>query len=155
MIQVFEHSNDTRTPVRLIGRRPPSDRIGDVITVEVDELVFVEGQDEPLDVTVRLEVITVDDAVHLHRHRRRKILAVVRYNGQQVRHEFGPAVTIGKVRDRAIKRLRLDESSATDLELQLPGTGEGLDESVHLGSLAADDCEAVELLLVPGDRFHG
>lgn len=155
MIQVFEHSNDTSAPVKLIGSRSPADRITDVIDIEVDELIFVESRDEPLDVTMRLEVLVHDQAVHLHRHRRSKIATVVAYNGQEVQHEFSPATLLATVRDVSVKHLQLDAASATDLELRLPCAAESLDESTHLGSLAADDCEVVHLVLLPGDRFHG
>lgn len=91
----------------------------------------------------------------LHRNRCNRIQVTVRYAGRQASDDFGPGSTLDRLKRWAERKLGLDEADAAEMSLQVVGTVDRPDGSVHVGSLAAyPDC-SVSFDLLPTDRVNG
>ena len=129
------------------GQRGPSHhRVEDGVSVAALK-VLVARDGEPVEVFLFEE--DADEPLHdhhcirnggdgyriLHHGRCEKVHVSVRYGGPPVEHAFGPGTTISRVKRWAERRFEIDAADANDLALQIQGTVERPDESVHVGSL--------------------
>lgn len=156
-MQVYLHTPDQHAPLLDLGEVEPTRPISDLVTVDQNELLWRENDDDPVDLTTTIgSVATETSAVlHLHRHARRRITTEVRYNGRTITDEYGPGTTVAKIHRQSTKEFGIDRAEATDLVLRLRNTTDDLDPEDHLGTLAGPRGRRVELDLVPGQRFAG
>jgi len=83
------------------------------------------------------------------------VSVLVNYGGHQAKHRFGPGATLARIQKWAEKELGICDEDAIELGLQITGTDEKPDPSVHVGSLVScPDCK-IEFDLVPTDRING
>lgn len=91
----------------------------------------------------------------LHHSRCRHVHVVVRYAGRPAERSFGPGSTLTRIKDWAEREFGIGAVDAAELSLQLSGTTDRPDETVHVGSLAkCPDCRVVFDLL-PTIRVNG
>ena len=114
--------------------------------------LFVEDDDDekPLD---KLKEIPVGARVHLHRLK--GIDVAVRYAGRDVRRQFRPSATVGRVKRWATHELGVAPSDAAELMLQVSGTDNRPDLDVHIGALVVAPHRTVTFDLVPSPRVNG
>jgi hypothetical protein len=113
----------------------PDTRIEELIFLEEDELLFKVGDDTDveLDLTSTVEQLSSGGPSHVVRHRCRKPTITVEYGGKGAVFEVPISKTVEKVRDQAIKELRIDKTTAADLVLQLPEADTPLKASDPIG----------------------
>lgn len=107
-------------------------------------LIFVENEDKPLGASAVLDdVLPADQCLHIHRCLH--VAVAVTYNQKTIAGDFGPATTIGRLRDWAVHHTEFGfhESDAACLRLQLPD-GTFPDERDHVGQFVHHpDCGVV------------
>lgn len=85
----------------------------------------------------------------------KKIAVKVRYAGVAVERKFSPAATIERVKNWAIKKLKIAEADATELVLQIAGSEVQPARDQHVGCFASDTCsvafDLVRAYTVNGD----
>lgn len=118
-------------------------------------LVFVEGQDEPLDERTTLAAAGIRARGRVHVHRCRKVEVEVNFNGRDKSHRFSPSTTIAEVKVWADKEFKLTGVDATEHALQRCGTTERPSDDTHIGSLVAAGTCALCFDLIPKQRVEG
>jgi hypothetical protein len=130
----------------------------EIIAIEEDELLWIDGCDEPIELHLTLVEVGIDgdrDVVHGHRHTCRKIHTQVTYVGRTKKHTVGPNTTLEALLNWAIKEFRIDATTAADLVFRLVGSPDDLDFARHVGSLTKGKTCEVDLDLLPGDTHAG
>ena len=124
---------------------------------DVAELVWIEGADEPLDLSVTFEGAGIRDRDHVHRGRCRKVDVHVRFNAVTKTYDFSPATRVERVLNWATGKDGFDLTSAEAAKhtLAVPGADHPLDSRVHVGSLVGSGACEVLLDLLPKARFEG
>lgn len=122
-----------------------------------NEVLWVEGNDEPLDLDASLQDAGVGKRAHLHQGRCHKIDVQVRYNSETRSKRFAPAVTVAAVFawTSGPKGFELTGEQRATHALAIQGADHTLDSTVHIGSLIKSGTCEVELDLVPKERFAG
>lgn len=128
-----------------------------ILETDPDGRIWLEEVDEEIDLDITIEVAGIRHHHHVHRGRCHRIQAVVRFNGVNHEHEFGPSTTIKTVRTWACgpHAFKLSPVEAAKHVLALPGADHFLDDGVHIGSVATKGTCAVTLDLLPRSRFEG
>lgn len=128
-----------------------------VAELEPDGHVWLEEVDEEIDLDITIEEAGIRHHHHVHRGRCHRVAVVVRYNGINYEHEFGPARTIKTVKAWAVgdTAANLSPAEAVKHVLALPGADHFLDGAVHIGSLVTPGACNVVLDLLPRSRFEG
>lgn len=119
-------------------------------------LLFFEDSDDPIDELLRL----IDHHKHsggkIHIHRCRHVEVTVKFNNERVKHRFGPATTIARVRHwAAVKKFGMTPEEAGEHVLQISGTHDRPKSGTHLGSLASCPKCHLDFDLVPDERVNG
>lgn len=124
---------------------------------DADEMVWIIDEDEPLEPSTLLAELSASRRHELVKHRCKKVNVSVTYNGIESVIRVTPARKIRAVIKKAIKvpEFAIDPSSASDLELRLPGSDEGLDSSLPVGRLVTNGRCEIALDLVPASRHAG
>jgi hypothetical protein len=119
-------------------------------------LVFIEGQDEPLEEHLIIGEVCRERSPKLHLHHCRLIETSVMFAGETVHHKFAPATTVGAIKNwAAIKKFHMTEAEAGEHLLQISGTKDRPAPGTHVGSLVhGHDCH-VHFDLVPDERVNG
>lgn len=121
-----------------------------------DVLVFLEDSDEPVDELVKMEKHADSPCVKLHIHRCRHVEVAVTFNGQTVRHRFGPGTTIARVKRWAAEdKFKMTREEASEHVLQITGTHDRPAPGTHLGTLATCPNCRVAFDLLPDQRVNG
>jgi hypothetical protein len=122
-----------------------------------DGRVWVEETDEELDLGITLEAAGIRHHHHVHRGRCRQVEVVVRFNGRNYEHDYGPASTINTVEKWAFgpEAAGLSPEQAAKHVLAVPGADHFLEDGVHVGSLVSPGSCKVILDLLPRSRFEG
>lgn len=121
------------------------------------DMLWIEEQDEVLDLDTTLVAAGMQHRHHVHRGRCHRVDVRVRYGGEHRSEAFGPSATIGRVFRWVTEPegFNLTAEERAKHVLALPGADHALDMSVHVGSLVdAGEC-AVVLDLIPKERFEG
>lgn len=118
-------------------------------------LVFLEGQDEPLDEQAALEAVGVRPRGRVHVNRCRKVKVEVNFNGRDKSHPFSPSTTVAAVKAWADDKFGLSGVDATEHALQRCGTTERPPDDTHIGSLVAAGTCVLCFDLVPKQRVEG
>jgi len=120
--------------------------------VVADFIVLVEDNDE----LEAVELLTViPEGLRLHLHRLKEIVVTVRYAGRDVRREFRPSATIGRVHRWSCEHFGIKPSDAAELRLQVSGSDLQPDADVHVGTLVKHPKHSIVFDLVPAPRING
>jgi len=128
-------------------------RIRDIITV-ADDLIFLDDDDEPIDVNLTLAQVIGGRGRHhhhydIHRHPCRWINAYISYGDGTQTLQAAPSSRIATVRLRALDLFGIDPDTATNLVLRIPATDADLPESEYLSNQAGPKPCRIDLTLVP------
>ena len=127
-------------------------RIRDIITV-ADDLIFVDDDDEPIDVNLTLAQAIGGRGKHhhhydIHRHPCRWIDAHVSYGDATQTLQTPPSSRIATVRLRALDLFGLDPNTAETLVLRVPAADTELPESDYLSDLVGPKPCRIDLSLL-------
>jgi hypothetical protein len=122
-------------------------------TLVAEELFFFIEDDDDEEAFIKLECIS--DNLRLHLHRLKSITVQVRYAGREAHHTFRPSTTIARVKRWAAHEFGVTPSDAAELMLQIAGTDVRPDPDLHLGSLVKKPEHSVCFDLVPAPRVNG
>jgi hypothetical protein len=127
------------------------------LTSDADESVWVIDEEEPLDPGILLSQLVADRKIELVRHRCKKINVSVVYNGIEEVIRVSPARKLRAVLRKALKipEFGIDQASAQDLELYLPGADEALDLAMPVGRLVPNGKCELSIELRPAIRHAG
>ena len=121
-----------------------------------DVLIFLEDTDEPVEEILIIRDHTGPAGVKAHIHRCRQVETAVAFNGETVRHPFGPGTTIARVKKWAAEhKFGMNAEEASEHVLQITGTHERPAPGTHLGSLATHTHCRISFDLVPDQRVNG
>lgn len=113
-------------------------------------LLFVEDEEEPLDLAL-VVVKEMSRKVH-HVHRARQIEVAVYYKDQREDRRFSPSARVQRVLDwvNGPDGFKIDSAIAPEMELALHGQTAVLPKNAHIGRFVAHPHHAVEFDLVRG-----
>lgn len=117
-----------------------------------DYLVFLEGEDEPLDPHGHLQD---GEPLRLQVHRCVKIAVAVTFNGVTKTEDFAPGRTVESVKKAMARAHGLDPRDAAEHVLQLAGSNDRPDADTHIGALVGHGACALAFDLVPLKRVEG
>jgi hypothetical protein len=121
-----------------------------------DTLLFIENEDEPVNVKEHIGKKVGRGGVKVHAHRCHKVAVAVHFKDKTIHHEFAPGTTVARVKHWvAVKKLDMSEEEASDHHLQLAGTTTQPDPGTHLGALASCPKCKVEFDLVTTPKVNG
>ncbi len=136
-------------------------RIGDLLgagdSTGVEEAIWVDSHDGPLNRDSVLSEVGVTDRSDVYRGRCSEVKVLVRYNGELLERLFGPASRVRRVLDWATgpSGFKLPVEQIPKHALLVPGSDHFLGPAVHIGSLVDGDRGVVTLDLLPKERFAG
>lgn len=119
--------------------------------------IWIEEVDEEVDLELTLEAAGIRHHHHVHRGRCHRVEVVLRFNGVDYEHTYGPATTIKTVEKWAFGPdvADLSPEQAAKHVLAVPGADHFLESGVHVGSLVNPGSCRVVLDLLPRSRFEG
>jgi len=122
-----------------------------------DGRIWIEDVDEDVDLDLTFDEAGIHHRHHVHRGRCHRIEVVVRFNGENFAHSYGPGTTIGTVYRWASgrKATNLSPEQVAKHVLAVPGSDHFLADGVQIGSLIQPGTCKVVLDLLPRDRFAG
>jgi hypothetical protein len=128
-------------------------RIRDIITVG-DDLIFLDDDEEPIDVDLTLAQAISGRGKHhqhydVHKHPCRWITAHVSYGDATQTLQVAPSSRIETVRRRALDMFGLTTEIATTLVLRVSDTGTYLRHSDHVSDLVGREPCRLDLNLIP------
>jgi len=128
-------------------------RIRDIITV-ADDLIFLDDDDEPIDVNLTLAQAIGGRGRHhhhydIHRHPCRWINAYISYGDATQTLQAAPSSRIATVRLRALDLFGIEPDTAASLVLRIPATEADLPEGDYLSNQAGPKPCRIDLTLVP------
>jgi hypothetical protein len=152
-----------------VHKRNEEIRIVDVTaTINVRELVeqvdgadghvWLEEQDEEIDLEITLAEAEIGDRSHVHVGHCKRVNASVRYNGVAKELEVSPASTLQSLFDRAVSKgvgFDLSESDRAEYTLQLSGTTEQPSLDEHVGRFVDDNCSVRFDLAKQSPNYQG
>ena len=97
--------------------------------------VFIEDEDESVELDLILDEAGIKHRGHVHIHRCHRIDVSVNFNGSQVTNPFPPSATVARVKKWATHELGMTEKDAAEHVLEVSGTKVSLDEDIHIGTL--------------------
>jgi hypothetical protein len=121
-----------------------------------DVLIFVEGDELPVEHGVHIATRGGDRGVSVHVHRCQHLNVVVTFNNMTKEHLFSPASTVGHVKQwMAEHKFDMTKDDASEHLLQLVGTTTRPSPSTHIGALTDGKTCAVAFDLVADERVNG
>lgn len=118
--------------------------------------LYLEDNDAPVDEWHLVGSYAGRGGVKIHLHRCRHIAAAINFNGDTVRHRFGPGTTLARAKAWAAERMfGMTPAEAGEHALQISGTQEQPSPGVHLGALASCPTCSTAFDLVPSERVNG
>jgi hypothetical protein len=129
---------------------------GLLVEGDVTGHVWIEEDDEEVDLGVSLEAAGIRHHDHVHRGHCHRVEVMVRFNGDH-EHAYGPGTTIKTVEKWAFgpKVANLSQEQAAKHVLAVPGADHFLEVGVHIGSVVIPGSCKVVLDLLPRSRFEG
>lgn len=121
-----------------------------------DVLIFVEGDERPIEHDVHIGARSDNRGVTVHLHRCRHVNVAVTFNNTTKEHLFSPASTVGHVKQwMAEHKFDMTQDDASEHVLQLAGTTVRPSPSTHIGALTDGRTCAVAFDLVADERVNG
>jgi hypothetical protein len=168
-MRLYIHSPGT-AEVTVIEDVAPDTRVDAVVEVVEGDYVFLDDDDEPINVQLTIAALVQNsehgDRQHHHQHHHHhhhhvhhhpclKLEVGVVYNGQTKSVPAVPGTLIETVLLRALAAFEIDPVTGADLVLRLPGSDDDLPGSKHVGELIQRGSCSVTLNLLPGHREAG
>lgn len=130
--------------------------IAEELTLEHEEILLLEDQNEPLDHSQSFEQAGVADRAHVFRGRRHPIEVSVEYNGETHEKQFGASTRVQRVFKWAVGEHAFNLGEADAAEHQLALADETVPAGdVHIGSLDQATPGRVAFALVAKHRHEG
>ncbi len=125
--------------------------------VEDVEVVFIEDEEEEVDLTLALSAAPIADRGHVFAGKRRRVEVEVQFNGAVETKRFVASARVRRVFKWATgkKVFDLSQADAAEHTLALCASGEIPPEDAHLGSLRTDKPGELCFNLIPKHRFEG
>jgi hypothetical protein len=121
-----------------------------------DVLIFMEGDEPPIEHKVLIAARSGDRGVTVHVHRCRHVNVAVTFNNTTKEHLFSPASTVGHVKQwMAVHKFEMTKDDASEHLLQLAGSTTRPSPSTHIGGLTDGKTCAVAFDLVADERVNG
>jgi hypothetical protein len=155
-MDVFVHSRGKDVELVELEERASVRELVEKVGVAEGE-VWLEEQDEALEMDATLAEAGVTDRSNVQVGICKKVIVTVRYQTQTKDYEVPPATTLQSIFARAASAgegFGLSEVDRTQYTLQVLGTTEQPELSRHVGSFVDDQC-AASFDLVLQDRFQG
>jgi hypothetical protein len=155
-MEVFVHSRGKEVELIELEERAVVRELVEKVGV-ADGEVWLEEQEETLQVDATLIDAGITDRSNVHVGTCKKVTVSVRYQTQTKDHEVPPAATLQSIFARAASAgegFGLSEVDRAQYTLQVQGTNEQPELSRHVGSFVDDHCAAA-FDLVLQDRFQG
>jgi hypothetical protein len=131
-------------------------RLEDQHGLPPDVLIFVEGDERPIERGVHIAAFSGDRGVTVHVHRCRHVSVAVTFNNTTKEHLFSPATTVGHVKQwMAEHKFDMTQDDASEHLLQLADTTNRPSPSTHIGALTDGKTCAVAFDLVADERVNG
>lgn len=157
-MEVFRHSEGNEDP-ELVEIEETALVRELLIVKEGDsgDRIWVEEQDEAVDLDITIEAAGIRHRHHVHHGRCRSVHVVVRFGGEDRSHDFHQIATIRRVFDWATgpEAFNLTPEEKVKHVLALPGADHFLDWNARIGSLVTPGTCDVLLDLLPKSRFEG
>lgn len=154
-MEIFVHQRGTETSLVEVD---PGKKVGDFgdECIGKGALVWLEDDSEALEAEKTLADVGVVERCHIHVSSCKAAIVKVRFDGDSMEDSFSPATTADFILKWAAspEGFKLADSEAAKHVLVACGTDDELDQAVHIGLYADDNC-SVCLDLVPRDRFAG
>lgn len=124
---------------------------------EEQAVVFLEDEDNPIDLDRQIHEVGVQHHNNLHIHSCRQVEVSVNFNGESKMKEFPPSATIKRVKGWATgpHGFNMSKLDASEHALQLCNTSVRPDEDTHIGALISHTNCCVSFDLVPKIRVEG
>ncbi|MFG1247859.1 hypothetical protein [Xanthobacter flavus] len=121
-----------------------------------DALLFLEDEDEPLDVAGLIKDHDAAKGLKVHIHRCRHVEVTVTFNGEIAERRFPPSATVARVkRWAAEKKFGMSDEEAGEHVLQVAGTHDRPAPGTHIGALTDGKVCGLAFDLVPDERVNG
>lgn len=121
-----------------------------------DVLIFIEGDEQPIEHGVHIAARRGDRGVTVHLHRCLHVNVAVTFNNTTEEHRFSPANTVGHVKQwMAEHKFGMTRDDASEHLLQLAGTTTRPSPGTHVGALTDGKTCAVAFDLVADERVNG
>ena len=130
--------------------------IGKKHRLGADILIFLEDDEEPVDIKEAVRKPESRSGLKVHVHRCRQVKVNVIFNGESVEHHFAPSATISKVKEWAAQlKFGMSEGEVGEHVLQIMGAHERPAPNIHIGSLVSHPYCRIDFDLVPDERVNG
>lgn len=105
--------------------------------------LWIEETDVSVEQDVTLEAAGLRHHDHVHIHKCHRIRVRVRFGGSEITREFSPARRVSAVFEWAVgsEGFNLPPDQRPEHDLILCGGDHPISPTVHIGSLASDDCD--------------
>ena len=131
-------------------------RLAEEHRIPDDVLLFIEDEDEPIDVSILVKDRATATGLKVHIHRSPYVKVTVMFNGKTVEYHFAPSATLARVkRWAAEKEFGMSEDEAGEHVLQIAGTHDRPAPGTHIGALTDDKADSLSFDLVPDQRVNG
>jgi hypothetical protein len=121
-----------------------------------DVLIFVQGDEQPIEHGGQIAERGGERGVTAHVHRCRHVNVAVTFNNTTREHLFSPSSTVGHVkRWMAEHKFDMTQDDASEHLLQLAGTTTRPSPNTHIGTLTDGKTCAVAFDLVADERVNG
>jgi hypothetical protein len=121
-----------------------------------DVLIFVEGDEQPVEHGVHIAAHGGGRGVTVHVHRCHHVNVAVTFNNTTKEHLFSPASTVGHVKQWMAEHMfDMTPDDASEHLLQLAGTTTRPSPNTHIGTLTDGKTCAVAFDLVADERVNG
>ena len=121
-----------------------------------DVLLFIEDEDEPIDVGILVKDRATATGLKVHIHHSHSVKVTVMFNGKTVECHFAPSATVARVKCWAAEReFGMSRDEAGEHVLQIAGTHVRPAPGTHIGALTDDEADSLSFDLVPDERVNG
>jgi hypothetical protein len=152
-LEVFIHSQERDLEVVEVGPDSTIREIMEERSVVEEIQVWLEDQDEPIDIELTIEQLKIESGAHLHHSRCKEVAVEVVFNGQDNHRAFAPSTRVEKVFKWASDAFKIPQDQRANHMLRVAGTNEEPNPDAHIGELA-HDC-SINFILAPRHRHQG